>query len=353
MALGATRRRPFKHIEQRPGPAPQGHWLFLLAAVLLFPRQGLLARIARTDGFGMRYGGAQALCRRGHLLHGKYSPRRTFLPHSLEENFRDVRVHQDFTDLGGTKSYEHLEFSAKLLDYAHGCQIPRPSCKMAREDDNTMTMNSIANLLESGSDELEKLAIEECIKRQRVDRDVSVLILPSARCELAGQFASLGARVCAGDTPEMKQDIEGRILAGGWKEEIRFVPYVLPELPPPPQDKPYDIIVLRRGLCHLPYEQARLVIRDLLRQLRIGGKLYLSILGLHSELGEEYPDAELPIGERFAPLAPEVVEKYGIQGNICLYTERDLFLLLLSAGASVLRTMTTTYGSVRGVAMRV
>ena len=35
-------------------------------------------------------------------------------------------------------------------------------------------------------------------------------------------------------------------------------------------------------------------------RLRIGGKLYLSVLGLHSELGHGYADAEQPIEQRFA-----------------------------------------------------
>jgi hypothetical protein len=48
-----------------------------------------------------------------------------------------------------------------------------------------------------------------------------------------------------------------------------------------------------------------------------------------------------------------MAEKYGIKGEVCLYSERDLFMLLLDAGASVLRTMTTTYGNVKAVAVRI
>ena len=48
-----------------------------------------------------------------------------------------------------------------------------------------------------------------------------------------------------------------------------------------------------------------------------------------------------------------MAKKYGIAGPVCLYSERNLFMLLLEAGASVLRTMTTTYGNVKGVAVRV
>jgi hypothetical protein len=66
-----------------------------------------------------------------------------------------------------------------------------------------------------------------------------------------------------------------------------------------------------------------------------------------------YADSEATIDQRFAPLAPALARKYGIHHPVCLYTERNLFMLLLEAGASVLRTLTTTYGNVKGVAVRV
>ena len=88
-------------------------------------------------------------------------------------------------------------------------------------------------------------------------------------------------------------------------------------------------------------------------QLKIGGKLYLSILGLHSELGDGYAGAERILSERFCELDPRMAAKYDIPGPVCLYSERNLFTLLLEAGASVLRTFTSTHGNVKGIAVRV
>lgn len=88
-------------------------------------------------------------------------------------------------------------------------------------------------------------------------------------------------------------------------------------------------------------------------KLKIGGKLYISLLGLHSELSEGYADRELTIDQRFAELSPALAEKYDIRQPVCLYSERNLFALLLEVGASVLRTLTTTYGNVKGIAVRV
>ena len=155
------------------------------------------------------------------------------------------------------------------------------------------------------------------------------------------------------DEESRRQDIEGRILAAGLRDEIHFTVGSLTELPENLCGEPFDIIVIRRGLCGMRYGEARQVVRQLMRRLKIGGKLYLSILGLHSELSEAYAGSEAPIDQRFAELAPAMISKYGIRGPVCLYSERNLFMLLLEAGASVLRTLTTTYGNVKGIAVRV
>lgn len=215
-----------------------------------------------------------------------------------------------------------------------------------------MTTNITANPLETGTDEIERFALEECVKRQRIDRRVSVMILPDKRGEMAIKFARLGAQVAVADTPEHRQGVEGRILAAGLRDEISFAVGTLSDLPET-QDKLFDIIVVRRGLCSLPYDEARQAVRQLLLKLRIGGKLYISVLGLHSELGDGYADGDQTIDQRFSLLAPELAGKYEIRQPVCLYSERNLFMLLLEAGASVLRTLTTTYGNVKGIAVRV
>lgn len=216
-----------------------------------------------------------------------------------------------------------------------------------------MKTNTTANPFEAGTDDLERFALEECVKRTRFDSRVSVLVTPGGRCELAIKLAKLGAHVTVADLPGNQQEVEGRVLAAGHRDDIDFLPLNLSELAKSTPGQAYDLIFIRRGLCLYPYAEACEIVHDLMRHLKIGGKLYLSILGLHSELGEGYPPAEKPIEERFARLAPAVAKNYGIDAPVCLYTERNLFLLMLEAGASVLRTMTSTYGIVKGIAVRV
>ena len=216
-----------------------------------------------------------------------------------------------------------------------------------------MDQHITANLLETGSDELGRFALEECIKRHRVEREVSVLLTPAGRCGLAIKFARLGAKVTIADRDDMQQEVSGRALAAGFGDNISFVPSGNITDTCALEGERFDIIFLRRGLCSLPYEEARAAVRQLLQKLKIGGKLYTSVFGLHSELGHGYGAAELPIQQRYEPLATPVATKYELHDPLCLYTERNLFMLLLEAGASVLRTLTTTYGNVQGIAVRV
>lgn len=202
------------------------------------------------------------------------------------------------------------------------------------------------------NDPIQQLALEECVKRQRFDNAVSVLVLPAGGAKLATRFAALGAQVTLADQAARKQEIEGRVLAAGYSDNIRFAAAELPS-PPPQGGAPYDIIVFRHGLCKLPYARGKQLIQQLMQQLKIGGKLYLSIIGLHSELGDGYAGREQSIYERWGKLSPAMARKYDVREEVCLYSERDLFLLLLESGASVLRTLTTTWGNVKGVAVRV
>ena len=216
-----------------------------------------------------------------------------------------------------------------------------------------MNAHGNANPLETGNDDFERFALEECIRRQRVDHRTSVLVTPAGHGELATKFASLGADVVLGDTLSVQRNIEALILAGGWGDKMRFTECVFLAVPDEIPGEPFDIVVIRRGLCNLRYEEARRIVRQMLLKLRIGGKLFVSILGLHSELGDGYGDHDQRVEARYARLSPAMTKKYGITEPLCLYSERNLFMLLLEAGASVLRTMTSTYGNVKGIAVRV
>lgn len=217
-----------------------------------------------------------------------------------------------------------------------------------------MDTHTKAKLLETCSDELERLVLEEVHRRRRSGETVSALVLPVGHGELALELARLGCGVTGVDAAPFEEELAAKATAAKLACPLIFVP--MNGLASPPETvpgEPFDIVFCRRGLCSMPYGQARQVVRKLLQKLKIGGKLYISILGMHSELGDHYPGNEKPIEDRFCELEPGMAKKYGIDHPVCLYSERNLFMLLLEAGGSVLRTFTTTHGNVKGVAVRV
>jgi len=216
-----------------------------------------------------------------------------------------------------------------------------------------MDTNINANLLETCSDQLERLVLEEVHKRRRSASSVSALVLPVGRAELAIELAKLGCTVTGVDDPRFEGEFNGRALAAGKVDELTFLPGTLDALPERIPGEPFDIVYIRRGLCGVRYAEARKILKQLIAHLKIGGKLYASVLGMHSELGDHYAGAERPVEDRFCHLDAGMAHKYGIQDPVCLYSERNLFMLLLEAGGSVLRTFTTTHGNVKGVAVRV
>lgn len=117
--------------------------------------------------------------------------------------------------------------------------------------------------------------------------------------------------------------------------------------------EPFDLILCQRTLSRLRYTEARHAVRTLLRRLRIGGHLYLSLYGIHSELGDHYPDSGKFVEERYALLPADLAERYGLRGPVCLYSERNLFSLLFEAGAGIVHTSTSPAGNVRGIATRI
>ena len=57
--------------------------------------------------------------------------------------------------------------------------------------------------------------------------------------------------------------------------------------------------------------------------------------------------------EAAASAIKELAARYGIEGPLCLYSERNLFMLLMECGAAVLKTSSSALGHVRGIAARI
>ncbi|MBI2308353.1 MAG: hypothetical protein HYU78_13705 [Rhodocyclales bacterium] len=191
--------------------------------------------------------------------------------------------------------------------------------------------------------ELEQWVLVEVGKRRRSGEAVSAMLAGVGAETQALRMAGAGARVLLlSDKPVDAHPEVSRLPFAGNADSDEPLPR-----------EPFDIILSQRTLCGLRYEEARRKLRRLMQRLKIGGKLFISLYGIHSELGDHYADGSKLVNDRFAPLAPALAERYGLPGPVCLYSERNLFSLLMEAGGAVIKTSTSALGHVRGIAARV
>jgi len=190
--------------------------------------------------------------------------------------------------------------------------------------------------------ELDQWMLAEAAKRQRSGEAITTLLVGTGAEEQAVRVAESGARVlllCDRDPGHV--NIVQR-PAASFADTTGEFPL-----------QPFDIILCQRMLSSLRYADARTMVRSLLGRLRIGGKLFVSCYGIHSDLGDHYADSEKLVAERFATVAPALAARYGIEGPLSLYSERNLFMLLMECGAAVLKTSSSALGHVRGIAARI
>lgn len=193
--------------------------------------------------------------------------------------------------------------------------------------------------------ELEEMARKEIEKRRRLGNEASALVFGREVGALAVRLADAGARVVVDATAENPPA----------RPRLRSLPFSLATLPTASAlpEAPFDIIVGQLALHAMPYEQARQALCQLVALLKIGGKLYLSAYGLHSMLGDHYPDSGKLVEERFAELPASLASLYDLRGPVCLYSERNLITLLFQVGTPVLQSATGALGNIRAVAVRI
>lgn len=211
-------------------------------------------------------------------------------------------------------------------------------------------------LIAQQGDELDQLALLEAAKRHRSNASVSALQVDCGDALLGLRLARSGVNVLAVDPApatgiRLQEAAEALGVTGNFHFQAWKTEYCLDTTPLP--GAPFDLVVCPHSLSRLPYAHAHNLLRRLAMMTKIGGKLFISAYGVHSALSEGYPDENRPVRERFSPLSSEVGKKYGIDQPVCLYSERDLFLLLFEAGLSVVKTFSTTHGNVKAIAVRV
>lgn len=162
------------------------------------------------------------------------------------------------------------------------------------------------------------------------------------------RFATLGLETLAIDARPREATLFGegpfeRVLPVRYlsADARRLTPSLLPER--------VDLAYSQRFIHHLRFEEALALLRALRAVMTAGAKLYLSASGLGSELADGYAAAALPLGRRYAELAPEVRARHRIEGPVCLYRPPELRGLGEAAGLTPERVFRSDFGNVKAV----
>ena len=109
-----------------------------------------------------------------------------------------------------------------------------------------------------------------------------------------------------------------------------------------------DIVYSQRFLHYLPFKEAAQLVQSATG--RGDCSVYLSMSGLPSELGTNYPDA--PLAFRFAHLSDEMARRHGIRQKVCLYGLDDARELAQRCGLKIIRLWLSDFGNIKMVAAR-
>ncbi len=110
-----------------------------------------------------------------------------------------------------------------------------------------------------------------------------------------------------------------------------------------------SIFVAERVLHFLKFDESRKVLSKVIRRMEKGGRLFLSLSGINSPIGEGYKGRDLPVEKRFFLPSDEVMEKFKIDVPICLYDLDDLKKLLEGFPVKQVEIRRTAFGNVEGI----
>jgi SAM-dependent methyltransferase len=112
-------------------------------------------------------------------------------------------------------------------------------------------------------------------------------------------------------------------------------------------NKTFDIGMCQRTIHYLPYSVAVAVLKDLSRI--INDRLFISVTGSGSLVGDTYPCATTALAERFCELTELGKEMFSINEPVCLYNQAEFIQLLESAGWTVDECWESAFGNIKAV----
>lgn len=109
-----------------------------------------------------------------------------------------------------------------------------------------------------------------------------------------------------------------------------------------------DVVVFQRVLHYVPYSQAQNILRLVSHNTTPEGKIYISLSGLDSEIGQEYTAGQVPIESRMGTITSNNQDNFNITEKICLYSKEEAQQLIESiAGLRIQKIWVSQFGNIK------
>jgi len=109
-----------------------------------------------------------------------------------------------------------------------------------------------------------------------------------------------------------------------------------------------DVVYMGSFLHYLKYDDAIKLLTIIKKKMRVGGRVFVSVSGLNSELGVGYEN-ERDIKRRFSYLDSNNRDRFLIQKQVVLYEKKDLVKVFTDIGFKLIEIKETAFGNLKGV----
>jgi SAM-dependent methyltransferase len=194
------------------------------------------------------------------------------------------------------------------------------------------------------TDDLDKRMLEHL----RIKDKPKVLDLGSGAGGQSVRMVEVGALVLAVDVYDFSAEFAEYRVEHGWSEEVlKFIPADIGDLSNLLQGEKFSDASMQRTLHYLPYGKALEALKFL--RTMVQDKLFISVTGMDSAVGDNYVGKDLPINERFVKLSPVEADIFQIQAPVCLYRQEEFIILLERAGWKVEDIWQSAFGNLKAV----
>jgi len=200
------------------------------------------------------------------------------------------------------------------------------------------------DVAERRTDDIDKKILEHL----RGKSEPRVLDLGSGAGGQSFRMVEAGAFVTAIDIYDFSNEFaEYRKSQNVDEERLKFIYGDITKISEYLTSEKFTDVSMQRTLHYLPYLEAV----ELLTFLRtiVSDKLFISVTGMNSAVGDNYGGREVAIESRFIKLEPVEADIFQILAPVCLYTEDEFVTLLKKTGWEVEEVWQSAFGNIKAI----